>query len=229
MSTTPPPIQARLKALKQRDFGQVQGKFHSHITVAVTRGEGEGAQIEQLRGWCRQRKIKLTVIDLSRQDRHQRDVMTTQHYKIEAEDAVEQIIDQLIALCEALEDSGYTILRVKLEHESLPTLNTFSAAQYREVHIKLKLDAQGYEQQLQALRELGQTHHFVPSSNPHERHEDYVAQFINLRIYEGDLARADAHVAQLQAALIAQRFDIIQTKAETTIFDTNLALDRWWA
>lgn len=222
-------VQNLLSNIKQRDFSQVQGKFHSHITVAMDRSEDESAKIEGLRLWCRQRKIKLTVIDLSNQDRHQRDVMTTQHYRIEAYDAVQQITDQLIELCDGLEADGYKVLRVKLEHESLPTLARFSEAQYREVHIKLKISPEEYDHRFKMLKELGKVHNFVPSSNPNERKEEYVTQFVNMRIYDGDLANADTQISKVQDALNEHGFTIAQTKAETTIFDTNLELDRWWA
>ena len=203
----------------------VAGKFHSHVTVAVE----DDAQIERLRLWCRERKLKLTVIALERGTRAQRDVMTTQHYRVEAPGAAAQILDALIAQCHALRQASMTPLRVKLEHESLPTLARFSPAQYREVHIKLRLPATSYQASLQALAALGQELGFVPSSNPNERGEDHVAHFVNMRLYEGTLAQADARIQGVLDALGERGYEIAQVKAETTLLDTHHALDAWWA
>lgn len=215
----------QLEHLRGLDYQGVCGKFHSHVTVEVS----EQAQIEQLKGWCRERKIKLTVIDLERQERTQRDVMTTQHYRIEEPDAVAQIVDKLKALSLDLEAHGYEVLRVKLEHESLPTLPRFSAHQYREVHIKLHLKPERYEQDMMRLKQLGQQQGFVPSSNPNERTHEHIAQFVNMRLYDGELAQTEAKIQQVIEALQAHELVVAQVKAETTILDTNLALDRWWA
>ena len=215
----------QLEHLRGLDYQGVCGKFHSHITVEIN----EQAQLEQLKAWCRERKIKLTVIDLERQERTQRDVMTTQHYRIEEPDAVAQIVDKLKALSLELEAHGYEVLRVKLEHESLPTLPRFSAHQYREVHIKLHLKPERYEQDMTRLKQLGQQQGFVPSSNPNERTHEHIAQFVNMRLYDGELTQTEAKIEQVLEALQAHELDVAQVKAETTILDTNLALDRWWA
>lgn len=222
---TPNTLIQQLERLKGLDYQGLCGKFHSHITVEL----GEQASLEALKGWCRERKIKLTVIDLERQQRTQRDVMTTQHYRIEEDDAVAQIIDELILLSQALIAHGYEVSRVKLEHESLPTLPRFDRRQYREIHIKLHLEPARYEQDMALLEQLGASLGFVPSSNPNERTEVHVAQFVNMRIYEGDLAQSEAKIAQLVEALKAHELHVAQVKAETTILDTNLERDRWWA
>lgn len=215
----------QLDALKQHHFHHIDGKFHSHITVNVQGAE----QLDALRQFCRARKVKLTVIDLEHFDgRQQRDVMTTQHYRIEGDDAVHQIIDQLTALVGELKAADYDVVRVKLEHESLPTLPVFGAHNYREVHIKLRIEPDQYDQTMRWLKDHAAAFGYVPSNNPNERKTQWVTQFINLRLYEGTLAQTDQHVDALVDFLTDNDVHVAEVKRETTVFDTNLDLDHWW-
>ncbi|MEO1269306.1 MAG: hypothetical protein AAFX99_14475 [Myxococcota bacterium] len=91
----------------QRDLGAIQGKFHSHVTVLTD-------DLEGLKSFCRARQIKVTVIELSDfSGRHQRDVMTTQHYRIHEPDAVVQILTQLKGLCTELNALGLPVIQVR--------------------------------------------------------------------------------------------------------------------
>lgn len=221
-----PSTPASLDALRQRDFHGIDGKFHSHITVHVA---GD-AEIERLRDFCRARRVKLTVIDLDDfRGRAQRDVMTTQHYRIEGDGAVRQILSELQALTGELGEAGFEVVRVKLEHESLPTLPVFDGTNYREIHIKLRIAPARFDEALAWLREVSGQWGFVPSSNPRAIHGDHIVQFVNLRLYEGTLAETEAVVESLVEALTAHGLDVAEVKQETAVFDTNLDLDRWWA
>ena len=91
---------------------QLVGKFHAHLSV-----EAEESELEALKEFCAQRKVKLTVIELENlEGRAQSDVMTTSHYRIDSPDAVSQITKHLMELTQQLTEAGYSVLRAKLEH-----------------------------------------------------------------------------------------------------------------
>ncbi|MEZ4320654.1 MAG: hypothetical protein R3F61_24440 [Myxococcota bacterium] len=218
---------ADLKALRSSldaaPYLPLTGRFHSHLTVATS-------ELERLRAFCASERIKLTVVDLDDADgRVQRDVMTTRYHKDEAPGAIGRIADDLVDLGNRLTGAGFLVLRAKLEHETEPSLEPYGPGRYHEVHVKLAIPPDGYEAARAWLVENGRAHGFVASSNPRERTDEAVLQFVNLRIYEGDRAAADVRVAEILALLGDQGFDIVEVKRETTIFDTHHALDRWWA
>ena len=202
----------------------IGGIFHAHLTV-VSAPE----QLPALEELCRKQGVKLTVVDLEKESRQQRDVMTTSYYRETAPGSLARIIAELSKLAGVLEDHGYPVVRAKLEHETRPTVTTFSRAQYHEVHIKLAIPAESFEQRRRRLAQLGEQEGFVASSNPRERTDGRVMQFVNLRIYEGEQTAADVRVQALAALLRAEGFVVRETKQETVIFDTHLELDAWWA
>ena len=200
------------------------GKFHAHLTFNL-----RDDRIESCRQWCRDRKAKLTIIDLANSTgRSQTDVMLTVHFWEQTDNAIERITEKLLELTELAEESGFTVTRVKLEHESLPTLSRFDKQHYQEVHIKLHIPAQLYEADYQRLLELGDRLGFVPSQNPLQRNETTITQFANLRIYEGNYESASVRIAQIAQALAKGGFSIKEVKRETIIFDTAQVLDAWW-
>ncbi|MCB9763696.1 MAG: hypothetical protein H6739_28260 [Alphaproteobacteria bacterium] len=204
----------------------LSGRFHSHLTVRID----DPQAVERLRAFCRQRRVKLTVIDLAdTAGRAQRDVMTTAYHVGRGPDALRAVLGEVAELSCALEAAGFPVLRAKLEHESLPTLPALDARRYRELHIKLALPADRFEAELDRLRAMSDGWGFVLSRNPHERRGDVVHQFLNLRRYAGTPAQADAFAAALVAALTEAAFAVVETRRETAIVDTNLGHDRWWA
>lgn len=201
------------------------GKFHAHLTLNVP-----GEQIDDCRTFCREQKVKLTVIDLENASgKKQTDVMTTSHYLDAAPDAVSRITTQLHELATRAQSNGFPVVRAKLEHESLPSFSRFDRHRYHEVHIKLQMPNSSFEEDYQQLKEMGKDFGFVPSRNPLQRDEDWVTQFVNLRIYEGHRADADEMVARVEEALTATGFQRRETKRETVVFDTAQELDGWWA
>jgi hypothetical protein len=203
----------------------LEGKFHSHITLRMQHEQ----EVERLRRFCRAHRVKLTVIELGDfNTQAQRDVMTTQHHKYTGEDAMTRVLNQIGALVDALVEEQFEVTRVKLEHESMPTLPVFSKGTYREVHIKLHIPHAEYDEVMQTLAAQASSYGFVPSSNPNERRDAYIAQFLNLRFYKGDAAQAQAHVDTLTEHLSAQGLHVAQVKSETTILDTNQGWDAWW-
>jgi hypothetical protein len=224
------PIQ-QLEALKGADFHGVHGKFHSHITVRTD-------DLPGLQQFCRAHKIKLTVIDLdafTADTPTQRDVMTTQHHRPDAThgEAVLEIISQLQRLCMDLQAHHYEVLRVKLEHESLPTLPHFDPHHYREVHIKLSIPLASFETTMFMLASHASRFGYVPSRNPLAKHRTadtpHATQFLNMRFYEGSLSEIDAKVQAVVDFLTAHDVAVAEVKQETTLFDTHLQHDRWWA
>ncbi len=202
----------------------IGGIFHAHLTVTAA-----SDQLPALGDFCRGQRAKLTIVDLEKDTRQQRDVMTTSYYRESSPGSLGRIISKLTDLANVLDGNGYPVVRAKLEHETRPTLTAFSRAQYHEVHIKLAIPAESFSRRRRQLAELGKAKGFVASNNPRERTGDLVMQFVNLRIYEGDQTAADARVQDLVTGLETEAFVVRETKQETVIFDTNLALDEWWA
>ena len=210
--------------VKSPEKCKLLGKFHAHITFNLREN-----QIEPCKQWCRDRKAKLTIIDLANlTGQSQTDVMLTVHFRESTDNAVNHITKRLVELTELAEESGFTVIRVKLEHESLPTLSKFDRQHYQEVHIKLDIPAPQYKADYQRLRELGKQYGFVPSQNPLQRSETMITQFANLRIYEGDYESASFQIERITQALADEGFSIKEVKRETIVFDTAQALDSWW-
>ena len=220
----------RLAALRpeldRAPLGGLSGRFHSHLTVRLSASEPVDAALEQV---ARSVAAKVTVIELADLGtRTERDVMLTRYFVDDAAGAVGRIAGLLAEATRAVEAGGWPVVRVKLEHESEPSLAVFDAHRYHEVHIKLDVSEAEHGEALAWLREVGAEHGWVPSRNPRERRAGVVHQFVNLRCYEGDRAQADARVAAAVAALRARGLEVIEVKRETTVLDTRVEHDRWW-
>jgi len=203
-------------------MAELAGRFHAHLTVS-------GDNLNALAQVCAHLRIKRTIIDLSRDQRSQRDVMTTAYFADDQPGAVSRIIDLLEVQSRVLADGGFQIVRAKLEHETLPSLSSYSEEQYHEVHCKLRLPAPDFEARRSALQAVVEPIGMVLSRNPYERSEEAVIQFANGRIKKGDVAGADAIVAAWEAAIDEGEFERVETKRETVVFDTHVAHDAWWA
>lgn len=202
----------------------LRGKFHAHLSLC-TKESG----LKSCEEFCRAQRVKLTVIDLESSSGHtQTDVMTTSHYRDEEAGAVPRILRQLSMLAKKANSAGFSVQRIKLEHESLPSLPQFDVEHYHEVHIKLKIAKHTFAAAKQRLQELGAEYGFVASRNPRQVTEDFVYQFANMRIYEGTLEAADEHICTIQTALAENGFDIEQVKRETVLLDTAYEMDSWW-
>lgn len=211
--------------LDDSPLAALSGRFHSHLTVLA----GE-ADLPRLTEVCRAHRAKTTVIDLEGfGPQHQRDVMATRYHADPDPGAVGRIVDDLLALCAALAEAGLPVVRAKIEHESEPSLPRFSEQAYHEVHVKLRIEASAYEEAYAWLAAQADRFGWRPSRNPLERRGDRVTQFVNLRIYEGDRASADAIVARIEAALRERGLEIVEIKRETAILDTHRGHDAWWA
>lgn len=174
------------------------GKFHAHLTMNVS--------VPEIKGW------KPTTIILSG-EKEQTDVMLTKHYFVPSRKTptVDDIYADIKNTCENVK-----VLRVKIEHESLPTVAP-SEKTYRECHIKIFVPhgisceyPDGY----------------VRSRNPKQVSDDGSIFFLNRRWYSGSIESINK---ELQDLVLDPAIQIHETKVESTIFDSNKELDAWWA
>lgn len=210
--------------LDEAPLGSLCGRFHSHITVRA----GIDA-LDRLEEVARVHRAKVTVIDLHRFDEtSQRDIMTTRYHQDPEPGALGRIADTLAMFARDLEEAGLSVVRIKVEHETEPSLNNYTATRYHEVHIKLSIDDSSFENDFSWLSEQSAAFSWVPSRNPYERREGIVIQFVTLRCYEGDRASADAVVAEAEAAIRSRGLHILEIKRETAVLDTHRGHDAWW-
>ena len=116
---------------------------------------------------------------------------------------------------------GHNVVRVKLEHESLPTLRP-SIEHYRECHVKFEVPNG---------TTLETINGFVASSNPMAMFQDSSYLFLNKRIYNGDCNHIDRQMyddVQLLRS-INPNCKLVEVKIETAVWDSNLNHDKWWA
>lgn len=213
-------LAGRRASLDEEPLVGLRGRFHSHLTV-------RGGPSDRLERAAREVQAKVTVIDLAGDRRAEQDVMLTRYHLDDAPGALGRIADALLAACATLEAAGIEVARVKVEHESEPSLSRFDAERYHEVHIKLAVEAARFDAVYPWLTRGD--HGWVASRNPRERRPDRVLQFVTLRCYDGDRADADARVARAAATLRDAGLEIVEIKRETAVLDTDLARDAWWA
>lgn len=188
------------------------GHFHAHITFETDK------EFEIPSGW------KQTIIILNRDNRFQKDVMITRHFMVGGNKHPTQksVLDHLNDTEASLIDAGLKVTRVKLEHEDLPTINP-SPFNYREAHVKIRTPIIGYV--------LNSVAGYVQSRNPMVVEEPTEIVFLNARYYKGTVEMVDAAI-DAQVELIKKlnpSCQVLEVKKETTVHDTNLKLDKWWA
>lgn len=202
---------------------ELSGKFHSHITVLC-----DDDQIPKLRDLCKQLRCVVTVIDLQKETKAQRDIMLTHHFFIGrgVYNSVNDIKHALQESCDILSLNGFEPVRTKLEHESLPTV-TPSLNTYREVHFKCIMPASRRKDLIKLVRDMDDT--LVPSNNPYETLDDgNITQFINKRFYDGTVEEADKSSDDI-AAMLSALCTVKEVKRESVVYDSNLSHDKWWA
>ncbi|MEN0067525.1 MAG: hypothetical protein AAGA48_35665 [Myxococcota bacterium] len=222
-------LDARRDRLEQPPLSNLEGRFHSHVTLRVPAALPADlrATLERL---ATAHRAKLTVIELADLDRRvERDVMFTRYFVDDQPGAVARIADDLRVTVTGLLEAHVEPIRVKIEHESLPSLEFFDAERYHEVHIKLSIDAEAFDETYAWLEQAGRDVGWRPSRNPYERRNDQVVQFVTLRAYKGDRAAVDARVLHAVTLLEVQGLVPVEIKRETTVLDTRRAHDAWWA
>jgi hypothetical protein len=194
---------------------ELHGNFHAHITLNTSQ---VGFAVPC--GW------KTTIILLNKGDREQKDTMITKHFRTDTEKTknVEAIMEVLRnTALELAQDVNIQVVRVKLEHESLPTLN-ITEHSYREAHIKIQVP---YGKDVNT----NQLTNYVRSRNPMAVTPDGLITFLNVRFYAGTVSDVDQQIND--DVILLQKCNphikVLEVKIESAIYDTNLLLDRWWA
>lgn len=192
----------------------LKGNFHCHITYTTNKDTNLNFEVY---GW------KNTIITLNKDDVEQTDVMITKHYKLGSEKTPDyvSIIKNINDAVFSLEGYAVDVVRVKLEHESLPTLKT-NQYNYRECHIKIMKPKSDFVVSIPG---------FVQSRNPMEVTGTHSTVFLNARFYDGDVDSIDRYIdASVKfISTLNPHAKILEVKKETCIEDTNLNLDKWWA
>lgn len=188
------------------------GRFHAHITFVSNNDD-----IQCPKGW------KSTIIVLNKDNREQRDVMITRHFMLgSAKNPTFASIHKDCDLAKVqLGVAGYTVVRVKIEHEDLPTLPP-SDRHYRECHIKIRKPV---------TYNIVPVEGFVESRNAMEVTDTHSVVFMNARYYRGTVSFVDWKTDTLvqQFKDLNPTCEVLEVKKESTVFDTNLNLDKWWA
>lgn len=195
-----------------RDNMTLTGRFHAHMTVGT-----QDDHFQAPRGW------KTTIITLSRGDRQQKDVMITRHFMVgnEKHPDVDSVLNELDATAKQLAKHGQVVIRTKLEHEDLPTVGP-SLDTYRECHIKIRKPI-GVS--------LVPVVNYVQSRNPMVVTDTHETVFLNARFYNGTNEGVDSTIdsAVRTIGILNPGCEILEVKKETTVYDTNHKLDKWWA
>jgi hypothetical protein len=189
----------------------LEGRFHAHITIETTE-----VGFRPPKGW------KTTIIILNKDNRIQQDIMVTRHFVVNSPiRTLKSIQEELSLATDILQEDGHKILRVKLEHESLPTVYP-SESFYRECHIKIKKPID-----IALITIPG----FVQSKNPMIQDLLTETVFLNARYYSGSIEEIDKSIncAYGQISELNPNCKILEVKIESTVYDSNLELDKWWA
>lgn len=195
---------------------QLQGRFHCHITYEVNNDD----EVKPPHTW------KSTIVTLSKANRTMDDFMITKHYVIPSEKTpnVSALMADVHNTTSMLSVSN-KILRVKIEHESLPTIQP-SQSTYRETHIRVVPYDTGYpSDDFVLLKE------WVRSSTQLNGWNKQESFFINRRFYSGTVEEVDAIIQQQFAVmkLLNPHHRFVEIKIESTIYDSNQQHDQWWA
>lgn len=124
------------------------------------------------------------------------------------------------------------ITRFKIELLNQPNyIPEYNDINYREVHIKLKIQKDKFTLIKDILNNNEEKLNFRLSNNPKEVKNDYVTQFVNMRYFSGTSAEAGEKINTILNFLekIDSKYaSIIEKKEELAIYDTNFDEDKWW-
>ena len=121
------------------------------------------------------------------------------------------------------------IQRFKIELLNEPYyLKEYNEINYREVHLKLKIQNDLFNETKEMLKQHEETFNFRLSNNPREVNSDFLTQFVNMRYFNGSATEADAKIQNIVDFLNSKNIQIIEKKEEISVYDTNFDEDRWW-
>lgn len=212
--------------IRKDELLKLKGRFHAHITMAVD-------NVPVWKEWAKFRNAKATVIMLEGRKELQTDAMLTKYFFIgdDSSKTVYDFIDQLECIAAEAESDGYKVSRIKVEHESLPTLRP-SGPVYWECHFKVSIFGTSLAKLKLDVSEFSKS--LVASSNPYDvSPHGHAIQFFNLRIYNSSKKDAMFKINFLKEGLKTILYDnnglFIEEKIECVIYDTNHKHDSWWA
>lgn len=193
-------------------MSEIKGKCHAHITI-----EGPNVRFSCPKGW------KVTIIVLNNFVQEQQDIIITRHFLIGSKKTpkISDIYEEMNRASDELTSKGRTVLRLKLEHETLPSFEP-SIEHYRECHVKIK-----HPRNVEIATIPG----FVPSRNVLEDVDAHRTVFLSARYYAGTLQNVDSTIDCAVETIkeLNPNARILSVRKESIVFDSNLEMDNWWA
>lgn len=184
-------------------------KYHIHIT---------SEDVKAPRGF------KLTSVILEKRKMVQEHNMFTQTY-VGTGDVQKDVNDMV----KKFKDKFKNIQRFKIELLQEPNyLDYYTDKNYREIHIKLKIQKDLFNNVKNMLKTYENNLGYSLSNNPKEVSTDFITQFVNMRYMNTTFEEANKKIDKIKEFLILNKINIIEIKEEISIFDTNFELDKWW-
>lgn len=205
------------------------GEFEVHMTMGIDSVASPG-ELERLRVWCDERKLKFVHIQLSRGDFRDQPMASWRR----SDTTLATVRNEADALRLNASAAGFDVTRLKIEvaatNKDVPDVDAQAAAEpshcYFEHHVKLRRPV---EASLDDLRVVGERHGAHLSRNAFTRtsagHEE---RFVTLRNYEIGRATSLSRLQNLLEAIDGLGEHVIDVESEYCVFDSNLELDRNW-
>ena len=168
--------------------------------------------------------FKLTSVILEKRKIIQKHNMFTRTYI--GTDNVQNDINSIIG---EFKNKFSNIQRFKIELLNEPEyLDFYTDKNYREIHIKCKIQASKFYKVKSILKANEDKFGFSLSNNPKEVSEKYITQFVNIRYMNKTFDEANSSLNDIMNFLNQDDIQIIETKEEISVYDTNFDLDKWW-
>ena len=201
------------------------GDFETHVTVSC-----DDQNVVNLQTWASKADVKLTHVVLARGRVQSQPMLTlTGSGTLAAQHAVASRLTANLA------DAGFRVTRVKVEAapwtrgvpQSDADAHDLGPGFYFEHHVKLVCSASPDE--LAHLAELVVPHRAHLSWNARRvRADGHAERFVTQRCFGVGDASADAALADLRAALIADGREILSVEREFVVYDSDASLDAGW-
>ena len=201
------------------------GEFETHLTVRL---ESPG-DVEQLRAWAGERKLKCTHIVLARGSSASQPMLT-----FPERGTLSEAKGHAAASAAAAEAGGFHVTRVKIEaaptNADVPIADDAGREQpadrYFEHHVKLLLES---GTAIEPIVEIAHPHRAHVSRNALRRREDAREErFVTQRCFRVGRDTADAALGRLLDALTRAGHEIIDVEREFVVYDSNVARDAGW-
>lgn len=201
------------------------GLFEAHVTVAA----GDADTLERFRVVCVELGVKPVLIVLPR------GVVRSQPMaNLIRRGTLSEAHQGATELASALEERGFSIVRVKIEaapdNLDIPDTDeqakSHSPGNYFEYHAKLLL---GDETALEPIRQACEPHRAHLSANAFKRTDGgRIERFVTLRVYQAGRREADRRLSDLLRSLEAIGHTPVKVVCEYCVYDSNLPLDDGW-